>query len=42
MTNAAGESTTEERRTAEVWTFERRLGAQDPNWSLARVAVAAA
>ena len=42
VTNSAGESTTEERRTAEVWTFERRLGAQDPNWSLARVAVAAA
>ena len=27
----------EERRTAEHWTFERTLGASDPNWVLARV-----
>ena len=27
----------EERRTAEHWTFERTLGAADPNWVLARV-----
>ena len=38
---AGGEDTTEprieERRTAEHWTFERVLGASDPNWVLARV-----
>ena len=28
--------------TAELWTFERTLGAADPNWSLARVEPAAA
>jgi predicted lipid-binding transport protein (Tim44 family) len=27
----------EDRRTAEHWTFERTLGAADPNWVLARV-----
>ncbi|CAN5359441.1 TIM44-related membrane protein TimA [soil metagenome] len=27
----------EERRTAEHWTFERILGASDPNWVLAKV-----
>nr|WP_029086583.1 TIM44-related membrane protein TimA [Brevundimonas aveniformis] len=32
-----GVSTTEERRTAELWTFERRIGSGDPNWVLARV-----
>lgn len=42
VTSATGDVTTEERRTAEIWTFERRLGAQDPNWSLARVASATA
>lgn len=26
----------EERRVAEIWTFERTLGASDPNWVLAR------
>ncbi|MBX9574448.1 MAG: TIM44-related membrane protein TimA [Caulobacteraceae bacterium] len=31
-----------ERRTAEVWTFQRPLGAQDPNWVLARVEPATA
>jgi len=32
-----GVATTEERRTAELWTFERRIGSGDPNWVLARV-----
>ena len=32
-----GVTTEEERRTAELWTFERRIGAGDPNWVLARV-----
>lgn len=34
---APGEPRIEERRTAEHWTFERTLGAADPNWVLARV-----
>ena len=34
---APGEPRIEERRTAEIWTFERTLGAADPNWVLARV-----
>ena len=34
---APGEPRIEERRTAEHWTFERTLGATDPNWVLARV-----
>ncbi|MET4684202.1 TIM44-related membrane protein TimA [Brevundimonas faecalis] len=42
VTPAAGEAVTEERRTAEVWTFERVLGAADPNWALARVEPASA
>ena len=33
----AAEPRIEERRTAEHWTFERVLGAADPNWVLARV-----
>lgn len=45
ITKASGETTdsetgepiVEERRTAEHWTFERTLGAADPNWVLARV-----
>lgn len=37
-----GEERIEERRTAEDWTFERTLGASDPNWVLARVEPAAA
>ena len=37
-----GVTTTEERRTAELWTFERRIGAGDPNWVLARVEAAQA
>lgn len=32
----------EERRVAEVWTFERTLGASDPNWLLARTEPASA
>lgn len=35
--DAAAEPQVEERRTAEHWTFERTLGAADPNWVLARV-----
>jgi predicted lipid-binding transport protein (Tim44 family) len=27
----------DDRRTAEVWTFERRVDSRDPNWALARV-----
>ena len=27
----------DDRRTAEVWSFERRIGARDPNWALAQV-----
>lgn len=33
----AAEPRIEERRTAEHWTFQRTLGASDPNWVLARV-----
>jgi len=39
---AEGEPRVEERRTAEHWTFERKLGATDPNWVLARVEPATA
>ena len=35
--DATPEPRIEERRTAEHWTFERSLGASDPNWVLARV-----
>lgn len=42
VTPASGEPVTEERRTAELWTFERALGAADPNWALARVEPASA
>ncbi len=38
----AAEEQVEERRVAEVWTFERTLGASDPNWLLARTEPAAA
>lgn len=38
---AAGEQV-EERRVAEIWTFERQLGASDPNWVLARTEPATA
>lgn len=41
-TPAEGEPVVDERRTAEVWTFERALGAADPNWALARVEAATA
>jgi predicted lipid-binding transport protein (Tim44 family) len=27
----------QDRRTAEVWTFERKLSNRDPNWTLVRV-----
>jgi predicted lipid-binding transport protein (Tim44 family) len=27
----------DDRRTAEVWTFERKLSSRDPNWTLVRV-----
>jgi len=39
---APAEERIEERRTAEHWTFERSLGASDPNWVLARVEPASA
>ena len=32
----------DDRRTAEVWTFERRVDSRDPNWALARVEAAQA
>lgn len=32
----------EDRRTAEIWTFEREVGSTDPNWRLARVDTAEA
>lgn len=38
----AAEEQVEERRVAELWTFERALGASDPNWVLARTEPAAA
>ena len=38
---SSGETTTE-RRTAELWTFERRLGVADPNWRLTRTEPATA
>ena len=38
----AAEEQVEERRVAELWTFERTLGASDPNWVLARIEPAAA
>lgn len=37
-----GEEVVEERRVAEFWTFERTLGASDPNWVLARTEPASA
>ena len=40
--DAAAEEQVEERRVAEVWTFERILGASDPNWVLARTEPATA
>ncbi len=38
----AAEEQVEERRVAEIWTFERQLGASDPNWVLARTEPASA
>jgi predicted lipid-binding transport protein (Tim44 family) len=32
----------EDRRTAEIWTFERSVDSRDPNWALARVDAAEA
>jgi predicted lipid-binding transport protein (Tim44 family) len=32
----------DDRRTAELWTFERRLSSRDPNWTLIRVDAAEA
>ncbi len=32
----------DDRRTAELWTFERNLTSRDPNWTLARVDAAEA
>lgn len=40
--DASAEAQIEERRVAEVWTFERTLGASDPNWLLARTEPASA
>jgi predicted lipid-binding transport protein (Tim44 family) len=37
-----GQETSEERRTAETWTFERNLTSRDPNWTLVRVDAAEA
>jgi predicted lipid-binding transport protein (Tim44 family) len=39
--DAAGEAV-DDRRTAEVWTFERPVQSRDPNWTLARVDAAQA
>ena len=38
----AAEPQVEEHRVAELWTFERTLGASDPNWVLARTEPATA
>jgi predicted lipid-binding transport protein (Tim44 family) len=27
----------DDRRTAELWTFERKIGSRDPNWTMTRV-----
>ena len=40
--DASAEEQVEERRVAELWTFERTLGAADPNWVLARTEPATA
>ncbi|MFN4040594.1 MAG: TIM44-related membrane protein TimA [Brevundimonas sp.] len=42
VTPSGGQEAVEERRTAEVWTFERTLGDANPNWVLARVEPATA
>ena len=41
-TSGSGDETVDERRTAELWTFERSIGASDPNWVLTRVEAASA
>ena len=40
-TSAAGEAV-DDRRTADLWTFERDLKSKNPNWTLVRVDVAEA
>ena len=40
--DTAAEPQVEERRVAEIWTFERQLGASDPNWVLSRTEPATA
>ena len=42
LTAPGREDLVEDRRTAEIWTFQRPLGANDPNWVLARVEPASA
>ncbi len=42
LTPASGEPIEDERRTAEIWTFQRALNDSDPNWVLARVEPATA
>jgi predicted lipid-binding transport protein (Tim44 family) len=42
LTPSSGEEVADERRTAEHWTFERAIGASDPNWVLVRVEAASA
>ncbi len=42
IAGAEGEETLDERRTAELWTFQRTLGSSNPNWVLARVEAATA
>ncbi len=39
--DAKGEGV-DDRRTAEIWTFERTIPSRDPNWALARVEAAEA
>ena len=34
---ADGQESSDERRTAETWTFQRDLSSRDPNWTLIRV-----
>ncbi len=41
-TGGADGEKVEDRRTAEVWTFERNLNSRDPNWTLVRVDAAEA
>jgi predicted lipid-binding transport protein (Tim44 family) len=40
--DASAEPVVDEGRVAELWTFERTLGANDPNWVLARTEAASA